>query len=78
MNPLVKINNVKVIVPLENTGIKQDVLRIPNRLSFATISLENRDKEKENGALYQHAWSDASLAPWFMWIPKQALKVPSS
>lgn len=52
MNPLVKVNNVKVIVPLENTGIKQDVLRIPNRLSFATISLENRDKEKENGALY--------------------------
>lgn len=75
MNPLVKLNST----PFENIGIKQDVLRIPNTLLFATISLEKRAKEeKENSAIYQHGWPDASLALWFMWIFKQVLKVPSS
>ena len=75
MNPFVKVNST----PFENIGIKQDVLRIPNRPLFATLSLEKRAKEeKENSAIHQHGWSDASLALWFMWISKQALKVVRS
>lgn len=68
VNPFVKVNST----PFENIGITQDVLRILNRLLFATISLEKRAKEeKENSAINQHGRSDASLALWFMWIPKK-------